>query len=352
MKKSLPFLLLFLLTIGAVYWFYSSKVIQIEIADGNKITKAQVLTSSVEKIMNRLDVTYSSVDIIYPALTEKITTDTRITINRAREIQIDLDGELKKVITARQTPSEILRESGIPVSKDTHIEPSANEKLGSIKEIIVRNYKTQEDVTQLKISNAIVYKNSQNMLSGQYKTQNSGSEGTVSVSMKVESRSVDNTKTTGLVETVTKEPSDKVILTALNRYLVFDNGDYYAYKRSYTMNASAYDAGFESTGKNPGDPGYGRTAIGTSARPGVVAVDPRVIPLGSSLYVVTNDRSRDYGFAKAEDKGSAIVSKKIDLYMVSRSAALSFGRRAVTVYVLEDKVKESMMNKTGGNIAK
>lgn len=105
--------------------------------------------------------------------------------------------------------------------------------------------------------------------------------------------------------------------------------------RSMIMNASAYDLSFESCGKRPGDKYYGITASGTQARPGVVAVDPSVIPLGTKLYIESMDGTGSYGYASAEDKGGAIKGNRIDLFYANRSDALKFGRRQVKVYILD-----------------
>ncbi len=72
----------------------------------------------------------------------------------------------------------------------------------------------------------------------------------------------------------------------------------------------------------------GITATGLRAGPGIVAVDPRVIPLGSHLYIP------GYGFAVAGDTGGDIVGDRVDLGMLSYDAAIRFGRREVTVYTL------------------
>jgi 3D (Asp-Asp-Asp) domain-containing protein len=72
----------------------------------------------------------------------------------------------------------------------------------------------------------------------------------------------------------------------------------------------------------------GVTATGLRAGPGIVAVDPRVIPLGTRLYIP------GYGFALAGDTGGDIVGNRVDLGFASYSAAVRFGRRPVTVYVL------------------
>ena len=75
--------------------------------------------------------------------------------------------------------------------------------------------------------------------------------------------------------------------------------------------------------------GYGITATGIPATYGVVAVDPSVIPLGTRLYIP------GYGEAIAADTGGAIVGNRIDLCMESYGEAMAFGRRSVTVYIME-----------------
>jgi len=103
----------------------------------------------------------------------------------------------------------------------------------------------------------------------------------------------------------------------------------FVYVKKYTMNASAYTNGYESTRKNPDDPGYGITKSGVKTQRGIVSVDPSVIPLGTRLYV------EGYGYALAADVGSAIVGHRIDLFYENLDEALRFGRRSITVYVLE-----------------
>jgi 3D (Asp-Asp-Asp) domain-containing protein len=73
----------------------------------------------------------------------------------------------------------------------------------------------------------------------------------------------------------------------------------------------------------------GITAIGRPAGYGIVAVDPRVIPLGTHLYIA------GYGPAIAGDTGGAIHGNRIDLGFNTYRAAMRFGRREVTVYRLK-----------------
>jgi 3D (Asp-Asp-Asp) domain-containing protein len=92
----------------------------------------------------------------------------------------------------------------------------------------------------------------------------------------------------------------------------------------YTMEATAYTAWTATS--NP----TGRTASGTQAGYGVVAVDPHVIRLGSHVFVP------GYGLAVASDTGGAIVGNRIDLCMESVRDAIIFGRRPVKVYVVAE----------------
>jgi 3D (Asp-Asp-Asp) domain-containing protein len=91
-------------------------------------------------------------------------------------------------------------------------------------------------------------------------------------------------------------------------------------RAAFQMVATAYTAGCS------GCSGY--TAIGARAGRGIVAVDPRVIPLGTHLYIP------GYGHAIAGDTGGAIHGNRIDLGFDSYADAMRFGRRVIQVYVL------------------
>ncbi len=128
-----------------------------------------------------------------------------------------------------------------------------------------------------------------------------------------------------LVDTETDEPVDALIYMGRDGYQpsrhAFTRG------RVLQMNATAYDPSPATIGRRA----TGRTATGMKAEYGVVAVDPRIIPLGSLLFI------EGYGFAIASDTGGAIKGNRIDLCYDRRRRALSFGRRTVTVHVLRGR---------------
>ncbi|PKM78497.1 MAG: hypothetical protein CVU90_01805 [Firmicutes bacterium HGW-Firmicutes-15] len=90
------------------------------------------------------------------------------------------------------------------------------------------------------------------------------------------------------------------------------------------MVATGYDSSWESNYPFYGQPSY----IGLPLERGIVAVDPKVIPMGTRLYV------EGYGDAIAADQGGAIKGNRIDLYFDSRQEAMNWGMRTVKVTIL------------------
>lgn len=102
------------------------------------------------------------------------------------------------------------------------------------------------------------------------------------------------------------------------------NGETVTFSGTRTMRGTAY-----TTGGSVGT----RTASGTQVRVGVVAVDRSVLPLGTKVYVMSNDGVYNYGFAVAEDTG--VRGNTIDLYMDTNRECIQFGVRECTVYILD-----------------
>ena len=101
------------------------------------------------------------------------------------------------------------------------------------------------------------------------------------------------------------------------------------YKYVLECTATAYDPSPEENG------GYGgMSATGVPLKKGVIAVDPKVIPLGSQVYIEALDGSWSYGYAVAADTGGAIKGNKVDLCFMTKSECYQFGRRQCRVYVL------------------
>ncbi len=97
---------------------------------------------------------------------------------------------------------------------------------------------------------------------------------------------------------------------------------------SFLAECTAYTAGYESTGKNPGDKGYGITSSGRKVRHGYVAADTRVLPYGTLIYI------DGLGVFEVQDTGGSIKGNRIDIYYDNVKDALNFGRQMRNIIVL------------------
>jgi 3D (Asp-Asp-Asp) domain-containing protein len=93
---------------------------------------------------------------------------------------------------------------------------------------------------------------------------------------------------------------------------------------------------FVATGYSANDPGQGTgniTATGKEIKTGMVAVDSKIIPLGTKIEI------KDMGIFIAEDTGGKIKGNRIDIYFKTREEAESFGRQAIWVRVLNSDIR-------------
>ena len=115
------------------------------------------------------------------------------------------------------------------------------------------------------------------------------------------------------------EPVNAVVRQGVAQSILTPNG-YVKYKKVLYGEATAYTWGGGASG---------HTSVGLYPKRGIVAVDPRVIPYYTKLYIP------GYGMAIAGDTGGAIVGTRIDLFMDSLHECYQWGRRDVEIYILE-----------------
>ena len=118
--------------------------------------------------------------------------------------------------------------------------------------------------------------------------------------------------------------SDSLLKPAADEALAVGNSVYRGgAMNEFYMEATAYSPTVQETDGNPW-----MTASGMKSGRGVVAVDPKVIPLGTKLYV------EGYGYAIAGDTGGAIKGDRIDVFFYSSDEMVRWGRRWARVFVL------------------
>ncbi len=183
---------------------------------------------------------------------------------------------------------------------------------------------TWESHEQISISQPTVHRLTTSLPPGEQKTIAAGRAGLRDVQLACAQRDGGPVHKHIISSSVVRKPAPRIVAEGIGHssLAAFEARGVsrmaYIARDALQMVATAYTADCSGCG--------GMTAIGRRAGHGIVAVDPRVIPLGTHLYIP------GYGFAVAGDTGGDIVGRRIDLGFDSWRDAMLFGRRDITVY--------------------
>ena len=320
-------------TLSLGFYVYQGNEVSLNL-DG-EIIEVVSYSKTVEEFLVAEEIDLKEGAFISVPLDSKIKKDIDITIKNPKKYTIDVHGDLLEITSIHNKVSDILRGAKIEIGELDYTLPALDKEVppNTIIELyrVVEVYEAQdieipyeEQVYMNKEVDRGVVKVVQEGQNGlrRSETKNKYINGVLSSSVVVK-------------DEIVTEPIPRIVEKGSKELVVATTRGDTRYSKVITMNASAYDLSYQSTGKRPGDRYYGITASGTKARVGAVAVDPRVIPLGTKLYIESLDGTKDYGFAIAEDTGGAIKGNKIDLFFNTYSECITFGRRNVKVYILE-----------------
>ncbi|WP_409228678.1 3D domain-containing protein [Gudongella sp. SC589] len=291
-------------------------------------------SATVEELLMDEEIEFGKDTLVEPGLDTLLTPGLKITVTDPKTYTVVFKDDVYELKSYNTRVEDILEDADINIGPKDFSTPALDSEVrtNTTIEFFQVEEKLRVENTSIPFETEVI--NNIRLDKGITNTLQEGKDGSKRSHIKDIYINGEMSSSVVVLDTVVSEPVSQVIERGVNDVVSTSRGDV-RFKEALILNASAYDLSFASTGKRPGDPGYGITASGTTARPGTVAVDPRVIPLGTKLYVESLDGSRDYGFAIAEDTGGAIKGYKIDLFYNSNAAAMSFGRRDVKVYILD-----------------
>ncbi|EFQ8101227.1 TPA_asm: hypothetical protein GIQ37_14520 [Listeria monocytogenes] len=309
---------------------------QITINDNGTKKDVWSTKANVADLLKDENITTRPQDVLNVALDTKLKNGLEVNINRA--IQLSLQNGAKKdtVWTTKTKVSDLLAEKNIKLDQDDRVSPAkdSNLKEKMTVEVTYVNSKAEKKNEQVKFET--VYKEDNSLNKGVEKVVQEGKNGKKVVEYKVTFENGKEKKRDVIKENVTSNKTDKVVVRGTKEKVVatpVSNVSTSSATSSSSSSASSTPSGgktykMESTAYSGG----GTTAYGInlSANPGlkVIAVDPRIIPLGSKVWV------EGYGEAIAGDTGGAIKGNIVDVYFPNESQCYSWGRRMVTVKVL------------------
>jgi 3D (Asp-Asp-Asp) domain-containing protein len=247
-----------------------------------------------------------------------------VEIKKAVPATVVAEGTAIETTTAADTVADLLQELNLTLGPKDTVSTDLTASVVSGMTVKVVRRTEQVVVVQEEIPYEVVREDDRTIMVGETKELQAGENGIREIRKVVSYEDGVEVASEVVEENVVKSPVDQIVAIGTGG-VVSRSGTNYRYSRELTMTATGYTAGKES---NPNGNGY--TYTGMKAEYGVVAVDPRVIPLYTRLYI------EGYGPAIAADIGGAIKGMKIDLCFNDVQEALNWGRRPVTVYVLDE----------------
>ncbi len=286
---------------------------------GSKSLKAWTYRTTVGEVLEESGIRLRAKDRVTPSLDTRLETGLRIVVRRSFGVTLVADGKKRAMTTASATVEELLGEAGIRLRPRDRVYPVMDAVLRPGAAVRVVRIETRIVSREERVPYARLSRPDATLPRGMTRVAQQGRPG-------VRLRRVAVTMADGAVierqllsEALLQPPQDRIMQVGTRR--MFATRGEFAGKEIVHMEATAY-APWHGRGVD------GTTAIGLRAGYGVVAVDPRVIPLRSRLFI------EGYGRAVAGDTGGAIKGHRIDLGFNTAKEAYRFGRRPVRVYIL------------------
>jgi uncharacterized protein YabE (DUF348 family) len=368
-----------LTTLGILYYEGSKKTVAITLNDQQRVVKTHADT--IKELLDEIDVSTRSHDYLQPIANTKVKDHLKVVWKQASQVHIVKDNEKKTIWTTAGTVAELLKEQNIVLNKHDQIspkpqaaikdkmkvglkkayhltyvdggkkqqvwstsatvadflsqqgiklnsldrvEPSLTETLPKNGVVNVIRIEKVTDVVEEPLQFAVVTKKDESLEKGKEKTLTKGKPGRVSKQFEVLLENGKEVSRKLISEQKIAEKQDKVVAVGTKDLSLQISRGAEESGQEYYVSATAYTAYCNGCS--------GRTATGLNLRANpnmkVIAVDPRVIPLGTKVYV------EGYGYAVAADTGGAIKGYKIDLFMPSNQDCYRWGRKKVKIKIL------------------
>jgi len=366
-SKKATLLITSLLTLGLLLGslaFATEKRVSIEV-DGNVLETKVLFSSTVGEALDKYQIILSNEDLVEPSRETAITEDMQIRVTRAFTVKVRADGTTKEILTTPvsvlrvvtlagfnwdgndilkvatgQSSKEIILSPGIlpalmavdenPVNRTELLTgdvqevelapalgpiPAYMEPIGPGDTVELIRVSHREFAVDEPLAYQVERKVDSTIELGLSKTVQQGKSGLARNIFLITCHNGQEVQREKIRTEVLVQPQNQVIAVG-ESYSVSRGGQRFDFREARYMESTAYTY----TGN--------RTATGVYPAVGMVAVDPKVISLGTKMYI------EGYGYATATDTGGAIKGNKIDVFLETYSQCMDWGRRSVKVYLL------------------
>jgi 3D (Asp-Asp-Asp) domain-containing protein len=279
--------------------------------------------ATVADVLAAVNISLSPGDLVQPSLDTAVEDGMEIKVERARPVFVKFRGRGFPVFTAEKRVSQILSIAGIEPEPDDVVYPGLDEELSQDPTIRVAKVTYGEVTEEQEIAYDTQKREDSSLEVGLTRMFKNGTTGLLQVIYQVKYEDGVEVLREEKSRTVVREPSPLVLLVG-SLQQVSRGGQDIRFERALEVTATAYCP----CAKCCGPTAVGMTSTGVPAAKGVIAVDPRVIPLGARVYV------DGYGEALAADVGSAIKGNRIDVCFDTHEEAWAWGVKKTKVYIL------------------
>ncbi|MBR6005402.1 MAG: G5 domain-containing protein [Clostridia bacterium] len=316
----------------------------VRVIDNNKIVYCIGYNTLGNTLRDRGFGTDENIDTDIP-LDENVFDGMQVVINRAFPVTVVADGEETTLYTMGSTVGGILDEAGVDVGEEDDVSHTLTSDVSDEATITVDRVEYTERTEKEEIPYETVTQTDTDMYEGDSKVVTEGVKGEKELVYKDKFVNGELDSSELVSETTVTEPVKEVVKIGAKKrpaLIKFRNGvepisdlEVPSYVKldsnGLPKNYVDYLEGAATAYTN--DP---QTSTGRKPQQGIVAVDPREIPYGSELYIVSKDGQYVYGYAIAGDTGGFIYSTNniADLYMDTYDMCCEWGRRDVAIFVI------------------
>jgi len=302
------------------------RAVPITVKEGEQATTYHTTAKTVGEALHEAGYTLYLADRVGPGLDTRVTGAMEIELDRSTPVTVRVDGRSIRTRTHRERVDNVLADLGIVLTGLDYTQPRGDATLGNDPAIDVFRVSERFLIEQEPIPYDSVWRPDPELEIDNQKLLQEGAPGVRERRIRVRyendhevSRTLENEYVAVPPTTNVRGYGTKIVLRTLDTA-----SGQVEYWRKIHMLATSYSAATAGTPETSA--WYGRTATGLRMRKGIVAVDPRVINLGSKVFVP------GYGVGLAGDTGGAIKGKRIDLGFDNDNLELWY--RWVDVYLL------------------
>lgn len=309
------------------------------ITDGSDVKVHSTYTTDPALVLTEAGVELSEDDIY---ITQDVDGMEEITVHRGQIITINNCGVETKVTSFGETVEQLLSRLEITVGYKCELSADMADMTYDGMDLFIRRVEDKDRYYFKDIAYDTVYCYNATLPEDHYEVVKAGVPGkllckaeAIVVNGEEQTRNLKN-------QVVVEAPQSEIVVVGTGEnlgghsqtpaigdgVLVTADGQVLYYEKTILSEATAYTMTDEGCDEI--------TATGTYARYGAIAVDPKVIPYFTKMFIVSNDGKYVYGYASAEDCGGAINGTRIDLYYDTTYECFQFGRRDCTIYILTD----------------